>query len=70
MNGVSSGETARRPTPPDVLLAELEASVPTSGWVAQLRRDVAAVHGHPLDAAVEPLPTVRFDVAARHSMGR
>lgn len=70
MNGASPGETTRRPTPPDLLLAELESSVPTSGWVAQLRRDVAAVHGYPLDVAVEPLPIVRFDDDAQRSMGR
>lgn len=68
MTGNSAGETVPGPPPPDILLAALESS-PSSARVAQLRQDVASVHGYPLDAEVEPLPGVRFEDEAQGSVG-
>lgn len=65
-----SGGTGPGPPAPDVLLAELESSLPSPMRIAQLRQDVIAVHDHPLAAEVEPLTGVRFGDERSRSVGR
>ncbi len=56
----SGGSRPRAPAP-EVLLADLESSLPSPVRIAQLRQDVVAIHDHPLAVGVEPLTGVRFE---------